>query len=403
MGLLYILSNSPGEVSGWMWPVTRALASAGFGVASAAVTLPCPYASGREGAHAGTMPGVSRVMGFREAMRSKKEPGRSLVLQLGGDPMYGWALSARFGCPWMIYTSRPRWRGRVSHYFIPDAAARARFERARVPEERYTVVGNLILDSVTPPDEAAVAAARERYGAGGCDIVTFMPGSRPFEYELGLSFYCECAALVRERHAGWRAVFPVAPTVHEEILRAGLERAGLSWRGGGRVETVVLRDGSSAPLVREGQYAAIAASSLAVAFPGTNNLQIASLGVPLLMIAPLNEAHKFPLDGLPGALPHNSPAAAAFKKKVVHWYNEKYEFVSLPNMLAGRALLPEHRELMTPESACRYILPLIESPERRRAISDGYAALDLARGASERIARRIGEYFGEHRRTRAYN
>lgn len=376
-----------------MGPVTRALAADGFRAPVAAVTLPCPYASGREGAHAGTMPGVARVMRFREAIGSKKEPGRSLVLQLGGDPMYGWALSARLGCPWMIYTARPRWRGKVTHYFIPDVTARARFERAGVAPERYTVVGNLILDSVEAPDEAKLAAARERYGDGCENIIAFMPGSRPFEYELGFGFYCECAALVRERYDGWRAVFPVAPTVHEEILRAGLAKTGLSWRGGERVEEIILRDGSRAPLVREGQYAAIAASSLAVAFPGTNNLQIASLGVPLLMIAPLNQAHNIPLDGLAGSLPRRSAAAVAFRKKLVHWYNETHEYVSLPNMLAGRGLLPERRELMTPESACRYISELIESPERRRAIKEGYAALDLRRGASAHIARRICEYF----------
>ena len=108
------------------------------------------------------MPGVERVMNFREAMRQAKEPGRSLVLQLGGDPMYGWALSAKLRVPWMIYTARPRWRGKVAHYFIPDGTARARFERAGVAPERYTVVGNLILDSVERPDGAALAAARER-------------------------------------------------------------------------------------------------------------------------------------------------------------------------------------------------------------------------------------------------
>ncbi len=376
-----------------MGPVTRAVASGRPGQRAAAVTLPCPYASGREGAHAGTLPGVERVMNFKGAMRSAKEPGRSLVLQLGGDPMYGWALSAKLRCPWMIYTARPRWRGRVAHYFIPDGAARARFERAGVAAERYTVVGNLILDSVELPDAGAVGEARRRYGAGCENMIAFMPGSRPFEYELGFGFYCECAALLRERSAGWQAVLPVAPTVSEEILRAGLEKTGLAWRGEGRVEEIILRDGSSVPLVREGQYAAIAASSLAVAFPGTNNLQIASLGVPLLMIAPLNQAHNIPLDGLAGALPHKNPAAVAFKKKLVHWYNESRDYVSLPNMIAGRGLLPERRELMTPESACRYIAELIESPERRRAIAESYAALDLGRGAAERIARRVCGYF----------
>ncbi len=386
MGLLYILSNSPGELSGWVEPVTRAVAARRPEQRAVAVLLPCPYASGREGAQALTMPGVARVMTFRRAMRSAKEPGRSLVLQLGGDPMYGWVLSARLRLPWMIYTSRPRWRGKVSRYFIPDGAALARFKRAGVDERRCAVVGNLILDSVKRPCGRELAAARERYGAGRSDMVAFLPGSRPFEYKPGFGFFCECAARLRARCPDWQAVLPVAPTVSEDILRSGLQKSGLEWRGGERVKEIILKDGSAVPLVREGQHAAIAASSLAVAFPGTNNLQIAALGVPLLMIAPLNWAQKIPLDGLPGALPHKYRAVASFKKKLVHFYNDRHEFVSLPNMLAGRALLPEHRELMTSESACRYIAELMESPEHRRAIKESYAALDLRGGAADRIA-----------------
>lgn len=388
-----MLSNSPGEVSGWMGPVARALSSAGFREQIVAVTLPCPYASGREGAHAGTMPGVARVENFSAAIRAPKKSGRSLVLQLGGDPMYGWALSKRQSCPWMIYTARPRWRGKVAHYFIPDETARERFDRAGVAEERRTLVGNLILDSVERPSEEKLRATRARYAAEGEEIIIFMAGSRPFEYELGVGFFCECAALLRERFTNWRPLFPIAPTVHEETLRSGLKKAGLAWRGGDRVEEIILRDGSTAPLVREGQYDAIAAASLAVAFPGTNNLQIASLGVPLLMIAPLNYAHEIPLDGIPGLIPRNNRLASAIKERLVHWYNEKHKFVSLPNMIAGRELLPERRELMTPESAARYIAELVASPERRRAIVEGCAALDFTRGAAHRIAREICEYF----------
>ena len=67
MDELLILSNSPGEVSGWMEPVARALDKRGAGLSLTAVTLPCPYASGREGAHARTLPGVTDVLTLREA------------------------------------------------------------------------------------------------------------------------------------------------------------------------------------------------------------------------------------------------------------------------------------------------------------------------------------------------
>ena len=148
MNTLFILSNSPGEVSGWMGPVTKALAESRLELSITGVTLPCPYASGMEAGSARLMPGVADVVRLREAMRAAPSEGRRLILQLGGDPMYGWALSMKLRAPWMIYTARPRWRGRVRHYFIPDEFAQRRFEKAGVAADRRSLVGNLILDIV---------------------------------------------------------------------------------------------------------------------------------------------------------------------------------------------------------------------------------------------------------------
>ena len=392
MNTLFILSNSPGEVSGWMGPVAQALAERESALGITGVTLPCPYASGMEADSARRLPGVVDVVRLREAARAAPS-GKGLILQLGGDPMYGCALSLKLRAPWMIYTARPRWRGRVRHYFIPDEFARRRFERAGVAEERRSLVGNLILDSVPERGLCRPNEFRERYGIAAENIICFMPGSRPFEYELGFAFYSECARLLHERYPRWQAVFPVAPTVDEARLRAGLVRTGLSWRGGDRVEEIVVGGGCRVPLVRSGQYDAIAAASLAVAFPGTNNLQIASLGVPLLMIAPLNQAENIPLDGLAGALSPRTPGLRALKKRLVFWYNAKENYVSLPNRMAGRFVLPEQREIMTPESAFAYIAELIESPARRDEIKREYAKLDLRKGAAEKIAAKVTEFF----------
>lgn len=93
MNTLFILSNSPGEVSGWMGPVTRALAERDFPLDITGVTLPCPYASGMEAGSARRLPGVTEVVQLRDAMRTVPAGGKRLILQLGGDPMYGCALS----------------------------------------------------------------------------------------------------------------------------------------------------------------------------------------------------------------------------------------------------------------------------------------------------------------------
>ena len=43
--------------------------------------------------------------------------------------------------------------------------------------------------------------------------------------------------------------------------------------------------------------------------------------------------------------------------------------------------------------AVSYTHLLIESPERRRGIAEEYAKLNLRRGASAKIAEKIGEFF----------
>ena len=388
METLFILTNSPGELSGWLAPVAKAIAAKAPEVRINAVTLPCPYASGMERESALRLHGVSGAETFSGAMKNGAPKGRNMILQLGGDPMFGWALSRRYGAPWTLYTARPRWRSSVAHYFIPDETSHERFKSAGVDESRLTLTGNLMLDSVPELSACRPDDLAESLGVADSRILCFMPGSRPFEYCHMAGFFSECARMLYEKYTSWQAVMPLAPTVDEDMLRKGIESAGFEWSGGRFAEEIKTGNGR-VPIIRERRFDAIAASSLAVALPGTNNLQIVSLGVPLLVIAPLNRAAEIPLDGIPGVIPAENGPARALKKRLVFHYNDREKFVSLPNRISGSALVPERRELMTPESACRYISELMEDGEKRDAAVKGYSALSLERGASEKIAEKI--------------
>ena len=189
------------------------------------------------------------------------------------------------------------------------------------------------------------------------------------------------------------AFLPVAPTVEEERLEDGLRRAGIEWRGLSGAEEIVWNGPGRIRLIRGGNSEAIKASTLAVALPGTNNLQIASLGVPLLMVAPLNEAENIPLDGIPGIIPMSLPGAKKLKKKLVFWYSSKERYVSLPNRIAGKMVVPEHRGIMTPEMVADMAEELLLSPERLKKITDGYAEIPFERGAADKIASEVCESF----------
>ena len=394
MDHLFILSNSPGEVAGWVKPVAEALAQKENGAHVTLAVLPCPYASGMEERYGREIDGIDESMSFRALCRRRRSRGdRVLVLQLGGDPMFGAFLAAKFRGGWMIYTSRPKWRSRVTHYFIPDARAEARFAKKKVNPGRFTRVGNLALDSI--PKGLDRAQARVALGVGADEtVLSLLPGSRPFEYRQGFPFFARAAEAVMAEFPEVRAFMPVAPTVDEDILRAGLEQYGVAWRGDERVEALQTTNGEIR-LVRGDTFALLKASDLAAALPGTNNLQMAAMGTPFAMFAPLNEAENIPLDGIPGILPTSSPRMQRLKKRLVFWYSGRTKYVSLPNILGGEEIVPEQRGAMTPEMIADTLKELLRAPSKREAIRQGYRKLDLEFGAAEKIAARIDAYFSE--------
>jgi len=394
MDELFILTNSPGEVSGWVKPVVSQLASKGFPAKVSLVVLPCQYASGMEAEYGKEIEGIDSVSTFKElwnisvALKGTKR----LVLQLGGDPFFGAILSAKLRCVWMIYTARPRWKSRVGHYFVPDAAAENRFALQGVKRDHMTRVGNLIFDSA-PECEDADEARKIMGLSGDEEAVSFLPGSRPFEYRDGFPFF-SCAAMEFLRnHPNYHAFLPVAPTVDEKLLIEGLDKAGLNWTGGLAAEEILWDGPGRIRFIRENNFEAIKASKLAVAFPGTNNLQITSLCVPLLTVVPLNQVENIPLDGLPGIIPMSVPGARRLKKKLIYWYSGRLKYASLPNRMAGKEIVPEHRGVMTPSMVAGLVEELVSDPERLREIVTGYSDILLERGAASKIADKICGYF----------
>ncbi|NLD05195.1 MAG: hypothetical protein GX672_04755 [Synergistaceae bacterium] len=394
MDELYIMTNSPGEISGWVRPVVLELASKSFPAKVSLVVLPCQYASGMEAEFGKEIEGIDSVCTFKELWKTSGviKGTKKLVLQLGGDPFFGAILSAKLRCVWMIYTARPRWKSRVDHYFVPDAAAEKRFVAQGVKRDRMTRVGNLIFDSA-PKCEDPDEARRIMGLSDGEEAVSFLPGSRPFEYREGFPFF-SCAAMeFLRKHPNYHAFLPVAPTVDENLLIEGLGDAGLTWRGESVAEEILWDGPGRIRLIRDNNFEAIKASRLAVAFPGTNNLQITSLCVPLLTVVPLNQVENIPLDGIPGMIPMSVPGARRLKKKLVYWYSGRLKYASLPNRMTGKETVPEHRGVMTPSMVAGLVEELISDPERLIEIVKGYSDIVLERGAASKIAGKVYNYF----------
>lgn len=317
-----------------------------------------------------------------------RSEGRRLVLHLGGDYFFSVYLSRRLRATLWGYAKRPRWARFVDRFFVPDTASEQCFALLNFPRERYERVGHLALDSVTLRETEE--ETRESLGLARDEpVLVFLSGSRPLEYCEGIPFFAKIASLTLDRFPDHRVFFPLAPTVREDLLRQALREAGIAWEGTERVRAIDLGKGRRAAVLRDHTLEVLNCAKLAVAVPGTNNLQAAALYIPFLMVLPLDRADEYPLDGLPGILPLWVPGVRWLKKRYILRLNEKTPYLCLPNRMAGKVIAPEMRGLFKAEDVAAQVVELLGSPERLKEISRAFWELTHERGASVKIAERI--------------
>ncbi|MDR3164837.1 MAG: hypothetical protein LBU13_04600 [Synergistaceae bacterium] len=385
---IFITANSPGEISGWAVPVIRELRAKIWQCRITMVLLPCQYASGEEMALASAS-GADRCFSLGRIKELKKEPGgiarKRLLLHLGGDVAFSVYLSKVIKCPLWVYTSRPRWKFFVDRYFAPDAKSAERLKRGGVNERRFRVVGSLALDSVVL-NETEEETREFLDLPPDAPVMSCLTGSRPIEYTGSLALFVRVSQIVAARFPDLRVIFPLAPTVLEEVVQKTLDDSGISWRGENRIREIDIAPGRTALVVRNMTLEALNCSKLAIAVPGTNNLQAAALFVPFIMVLPLDRADEFPLDGLMGVIPHTFPGFRRLKRAYVKRMNEKTSVLSLPNKIAGRMIAPEIRGIISPHVVARMAVGLLESPEKLNEISRAFLECTRERGASRKIA-----------------
>ncbi|MDR0653388.1 MAG: hypothetical protein LBG12_08805, partial [Synergistaceae bacterium] len=388
---IFITANSPGEISGWAVPVIRELRAKIWRCRITIILLPCQYASGEEMALASES-GADRCLTLGRIKDLKKEPGgiarKRILLHLGGDVAFSVYLSKTIKCPLWVYASRPRWKFFVDRYLVPDGKSAERFKSGGVGERRYGIVGNLALDSVVLNETEE--ETREFLGlTPDAPVMVCLTGSRPIEYTGSLTLFVRVSQIVAERFPDLRVIFPLAPTVREDLIQKTLADSGISWIGENRVREIDIAQGRTALVVRNMTLEALNCAKLALAVPGTNNLQAAALLIPFIMVLPFDRADEFPVDGLMGIIPRTFPGFKRLKRAYIKRMNEKTSVLSLPNKIAGRMIAPEIRGIFRPDMVARMAIGLLESPEKLKEISRAFLECTRERGASGRIAEDI--------------
>ncbi len=219
------------------------------------------------------------------------------------------------------------------------------YEAQQVP---VCFVGHPLADTIAlDADRAAARSALDLPERGG--VVALLPGSRGGEVERLGSLFLDAAERLRALRPGLRFVLPCANAERRAQVEAMLA---------GRELSVTLLDGRS--------HEALAACDAVLIASGTATLEA------LLFKRPMVVAYRV------------APLTYRILKRLV-----KSPYISLPNLLAGRLLVPELiQDAATPEALAATLSPLLDDGQVQTA---GFDAIHrtLRRGASERAAEAV--------------
>jgi len=227
----------------------------------------------------------------------------------------------------------------------------ARFYEEKGVPVRF--VGHTLADTI--PLQADRAAARAELGLADGPLVALMPGSRGGEVGRLASVFFDAAERLQALKPGIRFVLPCASPQRRAQIETLLE---------GRNLPLTLLDGQS--------HLALAACDAVLIASGTATLEA------LLYKRPMVVAYRL------------APLTYWILKLMV-----KSPYISLPNLLAQRLLVPELlQDDATPEALAQTLLPLIDGGEEQtRGFDDIHRTLrrDASNQAADAVLTLIGQ------------
>ncbi|WLH31331.1 lipid-A-disaccharide synthase [Pseudomonas canadensis] len=227
----------------------------------------------------------------------------------------------------------------------------ARFYEEKGVPVRF--VGHTLADAI--PLQADRAAARAELGLPDGPLVALMPGSRGGEVGRLASVFFDAAERLQALKPGVRFVLPCASPQRRAQIETLLE---------GRNLPLTLLDGQS--------HLALAACDAVLIASGTATLEA------LLYKRPMVVAYRL------------APLTFWILKRMV-----KSPYISLPNLLAQRLLVPELlQDDATPEALAQTLLPLIDGGEEQtRGFDDIHRILrrDASNQAADAVLTLIGQ------------
>ena len=353
---LIITANSPGEVAGWVEPVVKKVKQVYSNVRISIFLTPCVFASGSEQEVLNNYSEVDRVYNWKEYLKyivlQKKpdnfNPGnRGLVFFLGGDLFHAVLLGKKLDYPVIAYSQGAYSRSNyIKKFLVPDQRVRNKLLDKGAQADKVEIVGNLMFDAIEP--EMNLQETKEFLNINNEKIITLFPGSRLKQLEYMLPFFLN--SLIRFT-SNRKEEFKIFLSQSPFITREQLKKVFLKYISNNSLEGKIINkdnyilieifDKLKINIYKGLNYSLMQVTDLALTIPGTNNLELAYFGAPMLVVLPLNQPSRIPLRGLKGLIGRLPFIGPLLKKLVIPHLLDNREFISLPNIINDQEIVPE--------------------------------------------------------------
>lgn len=410
---IVITTNGPGEIAAWVQPMINEIRNTLPNARIVIALVPCPHSSGYEEQFSSRFIGAT-VMSPKETVHyilTGQLPGHvvlashGVILHLGGDQLFSVCLGWRSHFPITVYTEKlAQWKSRVSRYFVRDEHLAGRLAGA-VPSHKLTVVGDLMAEAVRPSHPSLEVRQKLNLRLDA-PVVSLLPGSKPLKVLNSTAFMLRIVDEISLLMPQVQFILPQSPFTPLSQLRQAVQDEKLVSLFDGVAGKVVHDRTSTSLITPQGNkvqivppswhYNALQISDLSITLPGTNTAELAVLGIPMLVVLPLQRSELIPIDGLPGLLAKIPLLGPALKRSLINWKLNQMKYVSLPNQKAQEMIVPELIGHLKAENVAQQAYELLVQPYARRDMAMKLREVMSSRDTANQILMELVEILHAH-------
>jgi len=353
----FILSNSPGEISGWVKPICHYLKLAEPNCKISLLLTPCQYSSGHEKEFAKAYCKVDTVYAPNESIQfirtSQSRPESGGIFCLGSDPIYALILRFKLKLKAVAYT----------HH---SSLAPFIFKKIFTATEYGQLLGSSIA-----LEKASLKTTSEN------SICLFMTSSRPSHFDALFPFFVETIAILNKEHPDLTCKVSISPLLPPEATR----------KFANEIAALDIID-------PEKRFHEMAQASLMVSLVGTNTLEAAYLSLPMIALVPLNKPEIIIFDGIMGLLAKLPILKHVLPKLIIFIAKRKSGFYALPNRLLGKKVVPEVVDVIKSTVIANMIHETIENTHALNTMKDELNKIPKDQECAKQIVDEAIEIFG---------